>query len=621
MTPEIEERIATLPTKPGVYQFKAARGEIIYVGKATNLRSRVRSYFGGNDHRPFVALLDTLLVDIEVIVTQNAKEALLLENTLIKRHKPRFNVMLRDDKNYLSMRIDRRHKWPRVEIVRTIRNDGAHYFGPFHSAQAARRTLNVLNRHFQLRTCRDSVFANRSRPCLQYQIKRCPGPCVLQVDRSAYMEDVQRAEFFLSGREHELANDLEQRMVRAADDLEFEIAARYRDMLSAVREALQPQQTIQTSLVDRDVIGMHREAEYAVFAVSTFRKGALNDVSTWSLKHQTLPDDEVVGGFLGQFYGDTRKPPAEVLVSHEPAAIEELADALSELRGSRCTVLVPQRGTKMRLLELATENARQHFADTLSSSARAADAADRLQERLGLRNTPRTIECFDISNFQGREIVASQVAFLDGQPDREGYRRYRIKLSEGQDDFASMYETILRRAKRSQAEDRPLPDLMLIDGGKGQLNAALAALQDARITDQDIVSIAKSRLKGHEGDDAIRTDERIFVPGRKDPVVLRQSSEEMHLLERLRDEAHRVAITFHRELRDKARLRSPLSDIPGIGPARVKALLTHFGSLKKVRAASLADIEAVAGFERALAWRVYDHLHPGEADPPTDTNA
>ncbi len=617
MRDDLLERIGRLPQKPGCYVFRGAGGEVLYVGKATNLRSRVRSYAGGNDTRAFVAMLDGLLEDIEVIVTRNAGEALLLENTLIKRHRPRFNVLLRDDKNYLALRIDHRARWPRVEVTRRIRDDGARYFGPYHSAQAARRMLNVLNRHFQLRTCRDSVLNNRSRPCLQYQIRRCPAPCVFPLDRDAYMEDVTRAELFLEGRSDALIAELEARMVRAADDLDFESAARYRDQVAAVRLALQPQEAVQTSLVDRDVVGMYREGEHAVFAVSTFREGVLQDVRSWELRHALLPDAELLGTFVGQYYGDARRPPEELLAPMEPAGLEALATALQELRGARCQIHVPERGTKVRLVELANENARQHFADTFSAAARAAEALEKLQARLGLRDTPRSIECFDISNFQGGEIVASQAVFIDGEPDRARYRRYRVKLSTAQDDFASMYEILLRRARRGRDGKEPLPDLILIDGGKGQLNAAVAALRDAGVHEQAIISIAKSRLQGHDAEEAAtRSDERLFVPGRKDPIVLRQNSDELFLLTRLRDEAHRVAISYHRELRGRSRLRTRLGSIPGVGPARQKALLTTLGSVKAVQRATLAELEAVPGVDRATAARVYAHFHPGEIDEP-----
>lgn len=619
MTPEIEQRLAALPPKAGVYIFRGKRNEVLYVGKATNLRNRVRSYFNGHDPRPFVALLDQQLGDIETILTQNAKDALLLENTLIKKHRPRYNVMLRDDKNYLSIRIDETQRWPRVELTRRIRDDGARYFGPYHSAQAVRRMLNVLNRHFHLRTCRDSVFNNRVRPCLQYQIKRCPGPCVLPVDRAAYFDDLRRAGLFLQGREDELLRDVEVRMFQSADELDFERAARYRDQLAAIRDALQPQGAIQTSHVERDVLGLHRDGEYVVIAVSTFRSGALLDVISFELTHQLTTDDEVLAGFISQYYSDQRRPPEEILCSVAPAEPEDLEVFLGELRGRKATLLVPQRGDKVKLVELAVENARLHFENNLSTEARASEAVERLQARLGLRSVPRTIECYDISNFQGREIVASQVCFVDGRPDREAYRRYRIKLLPTQDDFASMYQVILRRARRAQKGDRPMPDLILIDGGKGQLNAACAALMDAGARDQDIVSIAKSRLKGATDDDGpVRSDERIFVPGRKDPVVLKQTSEEMHLLERLRDEAHKTAITYHRELRSQNRLTTELDAIAGVGPVRRKALLRHFGSVKKVRSASLAEIAAAPGIDRLTAWRVFDAFHPGQADRPDE---
>lgn len=619
MTPEIAAILERLPTNPGVYIMRGHGREILYVGKATHLRSRVRSYFSGTDPRAFVAHLDRLLTDIETIITANPKEALLLENTLIKKHKPRFNIMLRDDKNYLSIRIDRAHEWPRVDLVRSIRNDGATYFGPYHSASKVRQTLHVLNRHFHLRTCRDAVLRNRRRPCLQYQIRRCPGPCVLPVDRDVYMESVDAACMFLSGRERELRERVERRMINAAEDLRFEDAARLRDQLQAIDDSLVEQHAVQTTQRDQDVLGMHREAERIALTVMQFRSGALHDVRSFSFDGQLVPDEAILASFVSQFYTlDALDLPEELLT---PVALSEqdaIADALAELRGRKVRIHVPKRGDKTRLLALARENAQAHFDETLSTHAQAENALSKLQDRLRLPQMPRTMECYDISNFQGTHIVASQVAFHDAVPDRKRYRRLKIRTAHAQDDFLSMFEVISRRVKRSRDGTDPLPDLIVIDGGKGQLNAALQALREGGVEDPVVIGLAKSRVIGQgENDRSIRSFERVFMPGRKDPIEMPPRAEDTYLLERIRNEAHTTAITYHRELRRKATLKSGLDDIAGIGKARRTALLNHFGSLKGVRAATLEDLERAPGMSRAAAFAVFEHYHPGEADPPS----
>lgn len=620
MTDVLLEKVSRLPQKPGVYIMKDAEGVIAYIGKATNLRSRVRSYFGANDTRAFVQYLDHWLRDLDVIVTQSPKEALLLENTLIKKHRPRFNFMLRDDKNYLSLRVDTTHAWPRVELVRQIRDDGAQYFGPYHSAQSVRQTLGVINRFFHLRNCPDTVLNNRTRPCLQFQIKRCPAPCVLPVSRDEYLDDLHHAMLFLQGRESELTNQLEARMVRAAEQLEFEQAAHLRDQIAAVKSSLQRQSAVQTTLVDQDIIGLHRQGGSVAVAVLTFRRGSLTDVATFGLSDQVFPDEELLASFVSQFYSlQSRTPPSEVLLHVLPSESDVLEELLTEERGSKVKFIVPQRGDRRKLIEMAEENARTWFDEHMTSTARTMAAVSKLREKLGLRQMPRTMECYDISNFQGRQIVASQVAFADGEPDKARYRKYRIRTTAGQDDFASMFEVLQRRAKQAMDGILAMPDLIIIDGGKGQLNMAIQALHDLGFHDQEIVSLAKSRVVGTTADlDApTYSPERVFLPGHREPRVLKQNSDELYLLTRIRDEAHRVAITYHRELRKKATLRSKVDEIEGIGPTKRGQLLRHFGSVKKLREATLSDIESAPGMNRNLAARVYAFFHPDAIDRPS----
>lgn len=618
MREEIDDIVRALPRKPGVYIMKDARGEVVYVGKATELRSRVRSYFGNSDPRPFVRLLDRVLADIDFVVTANPKEALLLENTLIKKHRPRFNFMLRDDKNYLSVRIRSDQSFPRVELVRSIRDDGARYFGPYHSASMARQTVTLINRYFHLRTCRDSVFRNRVRPCLQYQIHRCPAPCVLPVDREAYRDNIERAVLLLEGKTEELIAELQRDMLRASEALEFEQAARVRDQINAVQASLVAQHAVRARVIDSDVVALHREGSAGLIVVARFIEGAMAELQTWPVRKRLLDSPELLSDFLLQYYAtEDRRPAPEVLLSDaisEPDALEEW---LSELRGTRVRLHVPRRGEKKRLVDLALENARVHFDRDSNEEERLESAAEELQQRLRLNQTPRTLECYDISNLQGTEVVASQVCFVDGRPDKNRYRRYTIQSFVGQDDFAALHEVLTRRAKRARRGDEPLPDLIVIDGGRGQLNAAARALRELGFGDQEIVSLAKSRLKGHDGkDEAQRSAERVFVPLRKDPVSFSAATDGRFLLERIRDEAHRFAITYHRSLRRKRARHSALDEVQGIGKSRKEELLRHFGSLKAIKAASLADLENAPGLGPKTAWAIFDYFHPGESDPP-----
>lgn len=618
MREEIDKIVRALPRKPGVYIMKDARGEVVYVGKATELRSRVRSYFGNSDPRPFVRLLDRVLADIDFVVTANPKEALLLENTLIKKHRPRFNFMLRDDKNYLSVRIRTDQSFPRVELVRSIRDDGARYFGPYHSASMARQTVTLINRYFHLRTCRDSVFRNRVRPCLQYQIHRCPAPCVLPIDREAYRDNIERAILLLEGRTEELIDELQRDMIRASEALEFEQAARIRDQINAVQTSLVAQHAVRSRVIDSDVVALHREGSAGVIVVARFIEGAMAELQTWPVRKRLLDSPELLSDFLLQYYAtEDRRPAPEVLLSDGLSEPEALEEWLTELRGTRVRLHVPRRGEKKQLVDLALENARVHFDRDSNEEERLENAAEELQQRLRLSQTPRTLECYDISNLQGTEVVASQVCFVDGRPDKNRYRRYTIQSFAGQDDFAALHEVLTRRAKRARKGEEPLPDLIIIDGGRGQLNAAARALRELGFGDQEIVSLAKSRLKGHDSDEnAQRSAERVFVPLRKDPVNFSTATDGRFLLERIRDEAHRFAITYHRSLRRKRARHSALDEIKGIGKSRKEELLRHFGSLKTIKAASLQDLEQAPGLGTKTAWAIFDHFHPGEADPP-----
>ena len=612
-------KLDNLPASPGCYLFKDRAGKVIYVGKALSLRARVRSYFSRTgDTRAFLPLLDHLLADIEVVLTGNEKEALILENTLIKKHRPRFNVLLRDDKAFISLRLDSAQAYPRLDVVRRPATDSATYFGPYSSAASIRETLRIVNRHFQLRTCSDVEFRNRSRPCLEHMIGRCPAPCVLEVPVAQYGQSVREVSLFLSGKGDELRQRLEARMRQAAAEERFEEAARVRDQLRAVDRSLERQRVVQDGAVERDVFGVHRTGPHLAIALLVIRQGRLSDAQSFQFTRQEFPTGELLSSFLGLYYDRGGLLPREILL---PVAIEGLAALaawLSEKAGRRVTLTVPQRGEKLRAVEMAMANAVQAAKDDLSRVEDLEETLARIERQLSLSKPPRTIECYDISTFQGTESVGSGVCFVDGRPDKSRYRHYRIRNVEGQDDFAMLYEVLCRRLRKGKLQGE-LPDLLVIDGGKGQLNVALAALHDTETTGVDVVSLAKSRpldprafahaaaragAAERPGESATHSPERVFLPNIKDPIVLKQNTSEIFLLARLRDEAHRFAITYHRKLRDRRTLRSALDLIPGIGGARRRALLRHFGSLEGVKGASAVQLTEVSGISRGLAERI-----------------
>ena len=590
-------------------------GVVVYVGKAVNLRSRVRGYFakGRGDDRAFVPLLDRLLGDIEILRVGNEQEALLLENELIKRYQPRFNVLLRDDKDFLTLRLDTRHACPKIEVWRRPDSDGARYFGPYASASAVRQTLGIVNRHFQLRTCSDSEMRRRSRPCLQHQIGRCPAPCVRPVPE--YQSNVRDAVLFLEGRHTVLVKDLESRMRAASKELAFEEAARLRDLLLAVQQVLERQRIVRVSdSIERDAVGLYREGPTLSVQILEMQGGRITGGNSHVFEDQEFPTEELLGSLLTQVYAKERSIPAELLLPIEVESRQALQDWLSERRGRNTVVRVPRRGEKRRMVELATQNAAASFRMRSEQAANDHGLLERLARSLGLARFPHRIECYDISQTQGGAPVASRVAMLEGRPDKSRYRRYRIKSVSGQDDYGMMREALMRRLARGRREE-DLPDLLVVDGGKGQLGVARAVLEDLGLEDLDVIALAKGRAKGrsHQQDDPLTeatapSPDRVFVVGRKDPVVLAPDSAELLLLARLRDEAHRFAITFHRKARSKQAMSNRLERIEGVGPARRKALLRAFGSVKRAREATEEEIAAVPGFSLLLARRVKEGL-------------
>jgi excinuclease ABC subunit C len=606
--PALADRVASLPQTPGVYLFKDHRGKVIYAGKAKNLRARMRSYVNATDNRYQVQFLMDRAADFETLVTTTETEALILENNLIKQYKPRYNIKLKDDKSYLSVKLTTKDEWPRVLVTRKIVRDGNTYMGPYASAAGLRDSIDTIRKVFPLRSCSDAVFRNRSRPCLEYQIKRCMAPCVLEVDREEYQRHLDGAMQLLEGKTDALIADLAAAMRAAAEQERFEDAARLRDRMAAVTKVAERQKVVMHGGGDRDVFGLYREGGFIEAQVLLVRAGKLVGHHAYQFEDHELPDDEVLSSLAGRFYEGGRFVPEEVLLPFAVEGMGALADYLTGVRGGKVDVAVPQRGDKRRLVEMAIENAAHGFRERNDHAARMEKTLAELQKRLALASVPKRIECFDISHSQGDSVVASMVAFDEGVADKSGYRRYKLRDVQRNDDFAAMKEVLSRRLGRGKHEGG-LPDLIVVDGGKGQLAMAMAAVDDLGIEGVELCSLAKDHVTADATSAHIEhSEERVFRPGRANPVHLRRNSSALFLLQQLRDEAHRFAITFHRELRSKRRLRSSLDDIPGVGPARRRALLSHFGSLKRVREAGVDEIAGLPGITRELAERIVREL-------------
>jgi len=576
----LREKVEALPRGPGVYLLRDERGRVAYVGKAVDLRARVRSYLRPEgDGRAAVAALVQRIADVDFILTGNEKEALLLENTLIKRHRPRYNVRLRDDKAYLCIRLDVAHRWPRIHMVRRFHRDGALYFGPFSNAKAVRRTIRTLGAIFPLRLCSDRVLASRKRPCLYHQLKRCCAPCVGLVTEEEYRPMVEGMVTLLRGRSEEVVRRLREEMAQAAEALEFERAGAVRDRLQALESTTLAQRVQTADLRDRDVLGIARRGEVAVAALLHIREGRLLSKRSFSLR-TILPDGAVLRRVLQAAYGEGRLIPPEILLPCEPEEAEELRGAFAERRGGAVALLTPQRGAGRELLLLATRNAEEEAGLAQGDAEKRAELLEALRRRLGLPRTPHRIECYDISTIQGSETVGSRVVFQDGLPDTDGYRRFRVRTVGGQDDFASMREVLTRRFR----SEEPPPDLVVIDGGPAQLSEARKGMPE----EVSAVGLAKERT----GPDGARKPERIYAPGSAVPMPLPPDAPETYLLARIRDEAHRFAIAYHRKLRSRRAIRSVLDGIPGLGPKRRTALLRAFGSASGVRAATEEQLRA-----------------------------
>jgi excinuclease ABC subunit C len=614
MTPDLEATLRKLPDRPGVYLLKDARGEVLYVGKAQSLRSRVRSYWQkqapprayGDVHR--IREVIDRVADVDSTLTDSVSEALLLEANLIKRYRPRFNVRLKDDKSYPYIKVTLADDFPRIERTRKLPNDGSRYFGPYASASSVDESMNLIRRLFPFRTCTIAIRDGERalpRPCLLYHIKRCQGPCIAAVSKAGYRADIDQVMLFLEGRQEAVARQLTSEMEGAAERLEFERAAALRDKVRAIERTMESQKMAAFARTELDLAGLARQDNQAAVQLFVVRAGKLVGRDVFMLEApREVPDDEVLASFLVQYYTRATSVPPEVLVPVPLGDLPAIEAALAARRGGPVHVRIPRRGEKRKLMALAVRNAAETLAREqarwLADQGKTLAALEELASALGLVDPPMRIECYDISTFQGRETVGSMVVFEEGRPRTGEYRRFRLRTVSGSpDDFASHQEVLHRRFSRAKAGDEgreeerrwAMPDLVVIDGGKGQVSAALEVLTELGLADIPLVGLAKER-------------EELFLPGRSEPVLLAATSPALYLVQRLRDEAHRFAITYHRDLRSRRQVRSAFDDLPGVGPKRRAALLRTFGSAKRVREAPVEQIAAVPGISAALAARI-----------------
>ncbi|MGB9299890.1 MAG: excinuclease ABC subunit UvrC [Anaerolineae bacterium] len=606
--PDIKGRLASIPARPGVYLMKGEADEVLYVGKAVNLRNRLRSYFQSSaTHSPKVLRLVDNAADLDFFVTDSELEALILECNLIKRHRPHYNVRLKDDKRYPYIKITWQEDFPRVNVVRRMLADGARYFGPYTSSAAMRQTLDLLRHIFPYLTCKRKITGSDERSCLYHHIGRCLAPCIGAVSKDDYRDMMQQVCLFLEGKGEEVLASLRQRMETAAENMEFERAAHLRDQIDAVERVIERQRVVSASLVDQDAIAIAREDGEVCTQVFFVRSGKLVGHEYFLMEGGgDVEEPEILSSFLKQFYDHAAHVPPEILL---PAEIEEnqvIEKWLTERRGGKVSLRVPRRGQKRKLLEMVEENARETLSHLLAREqierTRALSGVSDLQTQLGLQEPPLRIEAYDISNIQGVAATGSMVVFAEGVPAKSEYRRFKIRAAQGPDDYAMMQQVLRRRFRRATREERDtqsswaqIPNLIVVDGGKGQLNAALEVLAEQGLESVPTIGLAKAR-------------EEIFTPGESEPVVLPRDSEALHLLQRLRDEAHRFAIVYHKAVRRSQSLSSVLEEIPGIGPKRRRALLRRFTSLDAIRKASLEELASVEGMNENMARRVLEAL-------------
>ena len=602
MREKILELSRSFPATTGVYIMKGPGGTPVYIGKAKNLRGRVMSYFQRGSDRGQIPYLVREVDSIDYVVTEGESEALFIENSLIKRHKPKYNIRLKDDKTFSSLRLSVGERFPRLSRTRRIRDDGALYFGPFASGKFLKSTVNLVHRLFPLRDCTQGKFERHStRPCLNYFMKLCSGPCAGKISEEDYGELVSQAASFLRGERKKLVRMIREMMERASEDGRYENAAYYRDQLVSLEENAEIEKVTSSRFEDMDIVGFYRDSENYEFTVLLSRGGSVVDKLDFSVKSPHGDEAECVREFLGRFYFSDRYIPKRVLLPLSIRDREGYSEWLTEKKGKRVYVETPRRGAKSELARFAMKNARESFARKAEEKTKQGTLLRGIRKSAGMKRVPYAIECFDISNIQGHQTVASLVRFRNAKPERDRYRRYRITATSGQDDFRSMYEVVYRRALRVGDDNWDLPDLMLIDGGKGQLNAAYAALRDCGVENElDLASIAKTEGRG--GID------RIYVHGKGEPCDFSSNKKGVYFLMRVRDEAHRFAITYHRELRKGKTLASQMDGVPGIGKKRKLLLLNHFGSVEKIKGATTEELASIKGMTKQAARNVKEFL-------------
>lgn len=598
---ELHEKVSHLPTTPGVYLWYDQYERIIYVGKAINLRNRVRSYMGSDINRsPKVSAMMKRACNVEIIQTKTEMEALILEATLIKEHHPKYNIMLRDDKTYPYVKVTVQEEYPRVFMTRRLLRDGAKYFGPFTDVTAVHHTLQILRRYFPLRTCKSMKV---ERPCLQYHMQYCEAPCMGYVTEEHYRQYIEEVVQLFEGKPVSLIDDLTSKMELAAEELEFEKAAQYRDDLQSIQK-IQEKQRMVTQRGDMDALGVAVEGPMACVQLFFIRSGRLLGRENYFVKNEGDSPEVIMTEFIKQYYGGTTFIPKELLLPYDSVERELFEEWFSSLKGQQVDVHVPKRGYKKDIIQMAMENAQNFLSERRRQWQydldKSGGAVKKLAEVLDLPRLPERMECFDISHMQGAETVASMVVFEDGKPAKKEYRRFKLKTVQGKpDDFKSMAEIMERRY--GNEKDWPKPDLIIIDGGKGQLNAALPIIRNMGVTDVPVISLAK-RI------------EEVFVEGESESIILEHHTPELQLLQQIRDEAHRFAITYHRRLRGKRNLESILDHIEGIGPKRRTALWKYFGNLDAMRQASLEELMSVEGMNAKSAQAVYDFFRMDQSD-------
>ncbi len=601
--PDMLKKLTRVTSEPGVYLMKDASGTIIYIGKARNLKKRLASYFKISGHLDIKAgILVDKIDDIEIIITGTEKEALILESNLIKKHRPRYNVILKDDKRYPSLRIDLSEKYPNFSVVRKIGVDDARYFGPFASAHAVRETLRTINKTFKLRKCKAKDFKTRTRPCLHCQMEGCLAPCCLDVDPEVYQEQVSEAIMFLQGRTPDLIRKVKKQMEAAARIQEFEKAARLRDKIFALERTIEKQIVVTTDFNDRDVFALARSQGFSVVTVLSVRNGFLTGSRHYSFSETISTEGEMLSAFIRQYYERQQFVPDELLTSVELDDSGLTEEWLRDIKKRKIAIIYPKRGEKVRLVNLAVHNAENELENVIALHSAEFDLLLRLQKKLKMDQLPARIECFDNSNISGTEPVAAMVVFENAWAQNHLYRKYRIKTVSEHDDYAYMGEVLSRRFGKGD-QSKPYPDLLMVDGGKGQLNIAVAVIRDLGLEGKfNIVGIAKK--DEHKGE----VRDKIFQPGRANPLGFGREGELLLFLQRVRDEAHRFAVTFHRKRRTKKSLQSALDAIPGVGPKRKATLLSQFKTIKNIRAADLDEIGTLPGFNRGVAEAVMEAL-------------